>query len=101
MVPLSAASSEKGTLPPVREKEGGLMPWKGEDPDRRFESILTRLCFGDPRLVLMEVVAVESFESVGGLDMAFRGGIATGVEAADGRVKEGTVGLAELGTVFN
>ena len=62
MVPLSAASMEKGSAP--GEKEGGSMRRKGEVEARRLETACRRLFLGEPRLWLMGVdLAVLGEES--------------------------------------
>lgn len=48
MVPLSAASMEKGSAP--WEKESGSTRRKGELDARRLEIAWRRLFFGEPRL---------------------------------------------------
>lgn len=68
MVPLRAASMEKGRLELL--KDGGSMRRNGELVFRRLESRPTRLCFGEPREMLMGVVF-----AVFGEVMAFRLGL--------------------------
>lgn len=53
MVPLSAASMEKGRA--LEEKEGGSTRRKGELDARRLETAARRLFFGEPRLWAMGV----------------------------------------------
>lgn len=68
MVPLRAASIEKGSAGLVCEKDGGSMRRKGELEARRLEMALMRLwILGEPRLVLIGVALV-----VVGEDKAFR-----------------------------
>ena len=88
MVPLSAASMEKGKLLAVplrdfRPYDGGSTRRYGELEDvRRLESMPTRLCFGEPREaemgVTLEVFGAESESADGRLIAA--DGVLLGVE---------------------
>ncbi len=60
MVPLSAASMEKGSEAAFCEVAGGSMRRKGElDARRCLEMAWMRLFFGDPRLLVIVVLFVE------------------------------------------
>jgi hypothetical protein len=90
MVPLSAASMEKGSA--LCEKEGGSTRRKGELEARRLEMAWTRLFLGDPRLWLMGVdLAVFGEER----DLRMEG-----MEVAGEAVSE-TLGLAGAATMEN
>ena len=54
-MPLSAASMEKGRAGLLWVKDGGSTRRKGELEARRLEMAFMRLCFGEPRLVVMGV----------------------------------------------
>jgi hypothetical protein len=96
MVPLSAASIEKGRDGLLWDNCGGSTRRKGDAEARRLEMALMRLwILGEPRLALMGVEVV-----VAGVDRVFRSDGSRG--AADGEAtSENMEGLIESELVFD
>lgn len=84
MVPLNAASIEKGSAGLLCEKDGGSTRRNGELEARRLERAPMRLCFGEPRLKLMGVELL-----VLGEERALRTDGMEGEAVSGGLVREG------------